>query len=243
MIELSLILPCYNEGPNVDRAVQEAFETAKEVASAFEIVVVDDGSADDTADRARALQKTIPELVLVQHPVNRGYGAALRTGFRAARFPWVFYTDGDAQFDSRQLCDVVDQVQEGAVLAGYRSPRQDHSVLRTGLGRAWTFLANASLGLAVADVNCAFKVFPKALLDAIPMESQGAAIDAEILAEARHRGLPIRQVPVAHRPRVAGRATGARADVMLLAVWELARVARRLARQPQTRLRPVRLAS
>lgn len=219
---LSLVLPCFNEEANVEQAVREAAEAARGVAEVFEIVVVDDGSSDRTAARVRALQARMPEVVLVRHDRNQGYGAALRTGFRAARHPWVFYTDGDAQFDARQLVAVAPLLDTTLVVAGYRSPRNDGSAVRTLLGRGWTWVANRSLGLSVRDVNCAFKVFPKELLDDIPLRSQGAAIDAEILAEAKRRGLRIEEVPVAHRPRRAGQSTGARPRVALRALWELA---------------------
>lgn len=199
---------------------------AASVATTYEIVVVDDGSTDDTSDVAEALQNEVPQIRVVRHSTNHGYGAALRSGFRAARYDWVFYTDGDGQFDARQLTQLRDALGKD-VLAGYRSPRQDGSWQRTLLGRAWTGLTNVVLNLNVRDTNCAFKVLPKTLLDAIPMHSTGAAIDAEILSEARRRGWSITEVPVQHRPREHGSATGARPAVMALAVWELAMVAAR----------------
>lgn len=225
-MQLSVVLPCYNEGRNVERAVREAAEAASSIAASYEIVVVDDGSTDDTSQVAEALRAEVPEIRVVRHSVNRGYGTALRTGFRAARFEWVFYTDGDGQFDSRQLASMRDAIGND-VLAGYRSPRRDGSWRRTMLGRAWTGLTNAVLDLRIRDTNCAFKVFPKTLLDAIPMHSTGAAIDAEILNEARRRGWGITQRPVEHRPRAHGSATGANPTVMARAVLELALIALR----------------
>lgn len=259
-MQLSVVLPCYNEGRNVARAVREAAHAASRLAATYEIVVVDDGSTDDTCQVAEALRTEVPEIRVVRHPVNRGYGSALRSGFRAARYEWVFYTDGDAQFDSRQLLRVRDAIGKD-VLAGYRSPRRDGSWQRTLLGRAWTSLTNAVLDLEIRDTNCAFKLFPKTLLDDIPMHSKGAAIDAEILSEARRRGWSITQVPVEHRPRAHGSATGARPAVMALAMLELALIALRASTsdsasesesasecesesaQGQTRLRPLRFAS
>lgn len=200
--------------------VKEAHSAASRVAREFEVVVVDDGSVDDTAAQVDALG--LDEVIVVRHAQNQGYGAALRTGFRTARHSWVFYTDGDGQFDLTQLEPFVRQAREGSVLAGYRSPRADASLLRSINGHGWTTLTNATLGLGMRDVNCAFKLFPRFLLDQVPMASRGAVIDAELLWAARRMGLPIVQLPVRHSPRRHGEATGARPSVVLRALWELA---------------------
>ncbi len=220
------------------------------IAGCFEVIVVDDGSRDSTSEIVRDLQHAHPEfdIRLVRHRHNRGYGAALRSGFRASRYDWVFYTDGDGQFDMCELVPLVCQIGQADLLIGYRAPRRDGSLVRTLLGRAWTSLSNAALGMHVVDVNCAFKLFPKTLLDAIPMTSRGAAIDAEILGEALRRGMRVAQVPVTHRPRVYGLSSATKASVMARALLDLADVARRVRKpvaptQKQTRLRPVRLAS
>jgi len=223
--ELSIVLPCHDEAPNVEAVVRAACDAARTVAARWEIVVVDDGSVDGTGERVRALAARQDRIRLVRHERNRGYGAALKSGFREARYDHVFYTDGDGQFDLSQLAGFLAAPgrRPGAVLAGYRHPRRD-SLLRALNGRSWTALANATLGLGVRDVNCAFKLFPRELLAATPLSSRGAAIDAEILAEARRRGYPIDEAPVEHRPRRHGRQSGARPVVIaraLLELWEL----------------------
>jgi glycosyltransferase involved in cell wall biosynthesis len=217
---LSIVLPCYNEAMSIGPVVKQACASAAAIAREFEVVVVDDGSVDGTA--ARVTELGFENVIVVRHPRNQGYGAALRTGFRTARHGWVFYTDGDGQFDLTQLEPFVRQAREGTVLAGYRSPRADASLLRSINGRGWTTLTNATLGLGMRDVNCAFKLFPRSLLDQVPMASRGAVIDAEILWAARRMGLPIVQLPVKHSPRRHGQATGARPSVVLRALWELA---------------------
>ena len=230
--ELSIVLPCHDEADNVEAVVRAACSAAGSVASRWEVVVVDDGSLDGTGDRVRALMnggETARDTIrLVTHPRNLGYGAALRSGFREARYDHVFYTDGDGQFDLGQLRTFLAAPgrRPGAVLAGYRHPRRD-SLLRSLNGRSWTALANATLGLGVRDVNCAFKLFPRELLAATPLSSSGAAIDAEILAEARRLGYPIEEAPVEHRPRRHGRQSGAHPRVIALAVVELLRLRRR----------------
>ncbi len=235
LAELSVVLPCYDEAANAARVVTAAHTVAASLAERFEVVVVDDGSRDGTADAVRAL--ALPEVVIVQHRRNRGYGAALRSGLGAARFEWVFYTDGDGQFDLQQLDHFLSHRENGVVLAGYRSPRADGSWLRSLNGAGWTALTNAALDLRVRDVNCAFKLFPRELLRQVPLSSRGAAIDAEILAGARRLGVPVRQVPVQHRARTGGTATGARPAVIARALLELAQL------YAQTRFRPDRLAS
>ncbi len=229
--ELSIVLPCHDEAKNVESVVRAACDAARAVARRWEVVVVDDGSGDGTSERVRALAAGQDRIRLVRHERNRGYGAALKSGFREARYDHVFYTDGDGQFDLAQLEGFLTAPgrRPGAVLAGYRHPRRD-SLLRTLNGRSWTALANATLGLGVRDVNCAFKLFPRALLAQTPLSSRGAAIDAEILAEARRRGYPIAEAPVEHRPRRHGRQSGARPAVIARALYELWELRQRRAR-------------
>lgn len=233
--ELSLVLPCFNEEANIASVVRAAVRVGRRVARRIEVIVVDDGSRD--ASRARVGALGLSEVVLVTHEHNRGYGAALASGLRAARFEWIFYTDGDGQFDLEQLEPFLSRRRKGAVLAGYRHPRADGSVMRSLNGAGWTALTNAALGLGVRDVNCAFKLFPRSLIERTAFVSCGAAIDAEILATARSEGFPVWQAPVRHQARTAGVATGAKPAVMARAILELARL------YAQTRFRPERLAS
>tara|TARA_B100001750_G_scaffold178057_1_gene146348 strand:- start:5135 stop:5884 length:750 start_codon:yes stop_codon:yes gene_type:complete len=225
--ELSIVLPCHDEAENVESVVRAACAAGAAVAGRWEVVVVDDGSRDGTGDRVRGLMDADDTIRLVTHPQNQGYGAALRSGFRNARYAQVFYTDGDGQFDLAQLERFVGAGRgANTVLAGYRHPRRD-SLLRSLNGRSWSALANVTLGLGVRDVNCAFKLFPRELLAATPLSSRGAAIDAEILAEARRLGYPIAEAPVVHRPREHGRQSGARPAVIARALVELIRLRRR----------------
>jgi len=214
------VLPCHQEEANVERVVLEAVQVGREVAGELEVIVVDDGSTDRTRARALALAERLPEVRVVGHETNRGYGAALRRGFETARHAWIFYTDGDGQFDLSELPRVLTVLEGHDVVSAYRIARRD------GLGRylngvAWTALVNSLLGLGVRDVNCAFKVFPRALLDRTPTSSDGALVCAELLHAARRAGLSIGQVGVRHLPRVGGRQTGAHPRVILKAFMEL----------------------
>ncbi|HJL03549.1 MAG TPA: glycosyltransferase family 2 protein [Polyangiaceae bacterium LLY-WYZ-15_(1-7)] len=217
---LSVVLPCYDEEANVERVVREAVAVARAAARSPEVVVVDDGSRDRTPQLLEGLAAELPELRIVRHAANLGYGAALASGFRAARGAWVFYTDGDGQFDPAELLPLLPRLRSDRVIVGFRAPRSDPP-MRVLNGFVWTRLVDALLGVGVRDVNCAFKLFPKSLLERVPMASVGAAIDAELLAGARRLGYGIDEVPVSHRPRVRGRATGAHPRVVLQALVEL----------------------
>lgn len=228
---LSIVLPCYNEEANIGPMVSTLASCAPAVASDLELVVVDDGSWDNTShaveEAKRRLAQDSLSIVVVRHNKNLGYGAALKSGFRAATHPLVFTTDGDDQFDLAQLPAFVSQHTPGSVLVGYRAPRADRSFFRTLNGRGWTWLTNRTLKLGVRDVNCAFKLFPRDFLDAIPMTSRGATIDAELLYEARLRGFQIIELPVRHRARRHGEASGANPRVIGRALLELAQLLRR----------------
>lgn len=225
--ELSVVLPCFNEAGNVARVVHEAAELARHV-DALEIVVVDDGSTDETAAIVEGLAHGVPGLRLVRHEHNRGYGASLRSGLLAATNEHVLYVDGDGQIDPRQIAPHLASLRSDRLLCGFRAPRRD-AFTRTISGVAWTSLVGITLGVHARDLNCAFKVFPRRFLLEARLEADGAAVDAELLFEARRLGYAWSEVPVAHRPRVTGHATGARPTVILRALGELARLRSRAA--------------
>lgn len=216
---LSIVLPAYNEADNIEACVRSALAVLDADGARGEVVVVDDGSRDDTAARAGAVGDGRVRVVV--HPRNLGYGAALRTGFRAARCAWVLFTDADQQFDLAQVAVLGACVRDADVVIGYRAPRRDPALRRLN-GWLWTQAVNGLLGLRVRDVNCAFKLVPRASLDAVSLRSEGAAVNGELLARLGRTGARIAEVPVLHRPRVRGRATGADPRVVLRALRELA---------------------
>ena len=228
---ISLVLPAYNEASNLRPLLEEARRTLSRLTKEHEIIVVDDGSRDETARIAREFGG----VRLLSHARNRGYGAALRTGLRAARMDWIVFTDADLQFRLADLVALLQARGDVDIVAGYRAPRRD-PLRRRMLGWGWGWLVRVLYGLRVRDVDCAFKLFRRQVLDAIPIESVGAFITTEILVRAAAEGFRIREVPVRHYPRASGSASGARPRVILRALRELVVLRRRLprARSPRS---------
>jgi glycosyltransferase involved in cell wall biosynthesis len=223
---LSLVLPAFNEASNLPEGLAEAREVFSRAGAGrldWEVVVVDDGSADETAAVVRALAELEPRIRLVQHAQNRGYGAALRSGFEAATKSWVMFTDADLQFDLAEVDRLLAHTARFEIISGYRAPRRDPWNRRANAW-AWGRLVNTVFDLGVRDVNCAFKLFRRDVLEGVRIRSSGAFVNTEILARARAAGFRIKEVPVSHFPRRHGVQTGAHPKVVLRAFGELARL-------------------
>lgn len=219
-ISLSVFFPCYNEEANVEKTTLAALEALRTITPDFEVIIVNDGSKDKTKEIADRLVATYPQVRAIHHPVNRGYGGALQSGFVGAQKEWVFYTDGDGQFDFKEIPKVIDLLGQFDIVSAYRLNRKDPFMRRFNAWN-WTNLCNFLLGMHLTDIDCAFKIYPRKLFDQITMKSNGALIDAEILAKATRLGYRIGQVGVHHYPRTAGTQTGAKLNVILRAFKEL----------------------
>jgi glycosyltransferase involved in cell wall biosynthesis len=231
--ELSLVFPVCDEEDNVGPLLDSAVALGRRLGHSFEIVVVDDGSRDESARRIAEANALHPEIRAVHHASNRGYGAALRSGLREARGALVFFSDADLQFDLDEIERLLAHTGSFDIVAGYRAPRRDPWGRRV-LAFGWGALVNALFGLGVRDIDCAFKLFRREVLDAIPIASLGAFINTEMLVRARAAGFRIRQVPVTHRPRRAGRASGGSPRVIARALLELATLYRELRAAPRS---------
>lgn len=237
---LSYFFPAHNEAANLEALVEEALATLPALADTFEIIAVDDGSRDDTAIIAKGLADRHPDVVrLVRHPVNLGYGAALRSGFGAARYELIAFTDGDRQFrvaDVGRLTSRLAETDAPDVVVGFRIKRAD-PLVRTLYARAYRVANRLFFGLRVTDVDCACKVFRRSALAGLRVESGGAFFSAELLIKLEAAGRRVVEVGVPHYPRTAGSATGAKPQVVLRAIRDFWRLRLRMWVNPRAALR------
>ncbi len=218
---ISYFFPAHDEEANLEGLVDEALAALPGIAERFEIIVVDDGSRDATPSIADRLVAAHPDVVrAVHHPTNLGYGAALRSGFRAARLELVCFTDGDRQFrvaDLGRLTARLGQADRPDVVVGYRIKRADPPI-RTIYARLYKLANRVWFGLPARDVDCACKLFRRTALEGIRVESEGAFFSAELLIKLRAAGRSLAEVGVEHYPRTAGSPTGAKPSVIWRAV-------------------------
>lgn len=225
--QLSYFFPAHNEEANLEGLVEEALAILPSIADAFEIVIVNDGSRDRTRTIADDLTSRHPGTVrAIHHPTNLGYGAALRSGFRSARYDLVAFTDGDRQFkvqDVGRLTTRLAAPDRPDVVAGFRIKRAD-PLIRSLYARAYRLANRIFFRLKVTDVDCACKLFRREVLEGVRVESAGAFFSAELLIKLRAAGASVVEVGVPHYARTAGSPTGARPEVILRAVrdfWRL----------------------
>ncbi len=224
---LTITFPCYNEEANVERVTRAAVEIAQKITADWEVVVVNDGSRDRTGEIADRLAAEIAGVRAVHNNPNLGYGGALARGFREARKNWIFYTDGDGQFDFNELPPLLPLLEKYDIVSCYRLDRQD-PFMRKANAFAWGTLVNLLFRLGLRDIDCAFKIYPRTFIEQIELKSRGALIDTEMLAKARNLGYSITQVGVHHYPRTAGQQTGANLKVILRAFRELFKLYRQI---------------
>jgi glycosyltransferase involved in cell wall biosynthesis len=229
MVSISVFLPCYNEQENVARTVEKALDVLGKLNADFEVIIVDDGSTDQTGQIADGIASRHGRVKVVHHKHNLGYGAALQSGFKTATKTLVFYTDGDGQFDINEMPPLLTLMEQYDIVSCYRLNRRD-SIIRKINGWCWTRLVCLLFGMKIRDIDCAFKLYKREIFNKIEMTSTGALIDAEILARAARKGYRITQKGVHHYPRTAGEQTGANIRVVLRAFKELFKLQSRIRR-------------
>lgn len=231
---LTITFPCHNEEDNVEAVTRQAVEVGRRVADDLEVVVVNDGSKDRTGEIADQLATEFPEVRVVHNNPNRGYGGALKSGQLAASKDWVFYTDGDGQFDINEIDKLIPLLEQADIATAYRIKRVE-GFKRKLNSWLWTRLVNVIFNLWVRDIDCAFKIYPRYMFEVITMQSNGALIDAETLAKAKRAGFTMAQVGVTHLPRTAGESSGANLKVIIKAFRELFSLYFDIRKQPRVK--------
>jgi len=230
MSSLSIVLPAYNEEENAASAVEKVSAVAQGLGMDYEILLVNDGSADRTGEIGRELEQRIANFRLVEHYPNRGYGGSLKAGFAAATKELVAFTPADNQFKFDEITRLLERLDEADIVSGFRADRQDPFIRRVN-AFGWNTLIQLLFGRLCRDIDCGFKLFRREILDHVNIVSDGAMIDTEFLAGAKARGYRITDVPVTHLPRVGGEATGADFKVIAKAFRDLLRFRLRLSRE------------
>ena len=222
---VSAFFPCYNDVGSIATMVEKAASALRTVTDDFEVIVVDDGSRDDSVAVLEAMAPRAPHLRIVRHPQNRGYGAALRSGFESATREFVFYTDGDGQYDPEELVVLVHAWREGIGLVnGYKIRRADplHRVI---IGRTYQFVARRLFGISLRDVDCDFRLIRRTVFDEVTLTQDSGVICVEMMTKIAQAGFKIRDVPVHHYHRAYGKSQFfnvrrvGRVGVDLLKLW------------------------
>jgi glycosyltransferase involved in cell wall biosynthesis len=229
--KLSVFLPVYNEKGNVEGVVLSTIKVLNDIASEWELIIVNDGSTDGTSLILKKLSSSDGRIKIITHQSNEGYGASLKSGFLAGKYPWIAFTDSDGQFDFGEITSFIDKQKEtGADLViGYYKKRQVSKV-RIITSKVWEYTVFALFGLKVHDIDCGFKLISKKVIEKIsPLESErGAFISSEILIKAKKWGFKFAEVPVTHFPRTKGAGTGRNINVIIKSFVDLFRLWKKL---------------
>lgn len=201
---LTIFFPCYNDSATIASMVVKAIAAGNEVTNDLEIIVIDDASRDGSGRILAELAKVYPNLRIITHPANRGYGAALKSGFSNSRKDFIFYTDGDAQYDVFELKDLAAKMRDGIdIVNGYKIKRQD-SMIRIVIGGAYHAANSIVLGIKIRDVDCDFRLIRRSVFDKVRLVSRGGEICVELIKKCQEAGMKFAEVPVHHYYRKSG---------------------------------------
>jgi glycosyltransferase involved in cell wall biosynthesis len=222
---VSACFPCYNDAESIAKMVRDVHGAVERLVTDFEVIVTNDGSSDNSLEVLQALQIELPRLRVVNHEVNRGYGGALLSCFGAATKDWIFYTDGDAQYDATEVTGLIEQVTATTdIVQGWKVGRGD-AWYRKVIGRTYHHTVKLLFGLRVRDTDCDFRLFRRSLLERANLQSTTGVICVEMMRRFEEAGAKFVEVPVHHYFRPHGKSQFfrlpqiARAGRGLLALW------------------------
>lgn len=216
---LSVFFPVYNEEANLEILIKQALRIIPQLASRYELLIINDGSTDDSLKIAKKLRSEFRQVKIFSHKNNKGYGEVLKTGIKNSQLEWIFWTDSDLQFDLSELANFVKEANKHPAIIGYRIKRSEgfKRHLNTSI---FKFYVDLLFRLHVKDIDCAFKLFKASKLKNLQLISGSAFTSAEILYRLKKRGVKLKEMPVNHYPRLYGQATGAKLKVILKACYE-----------------------
>lgn len=218
---LSVFFPAFNEEENIEKTVSDAVLVLKKLDLEWEILVINDGSRDKTEEVVEKLAKQNPRIRLVDHGTNKGYGFALKTGFKESKYPWVVFADSDGQFDFSEITKFLEKTDESDFILGYRLNRAD-PLIRKVLTWGWKTLARVMFGLKVRDYSCGFKLIKRESFNSLlPLEAEEKVTQIEFLVKAMKKGYKFAEVGVRHYHRVYGKPTGAKLTVVFKSFLDL----------------------
>lgn len=223
--ELSVFFPCYNEEKNIENTVSKAIKVLNNVVKKWEIILINDGSKDNTGKVLEKIKLAHPkEIKIITHDPNRGYGAALKSGLYNSQYKWIAFSDSDGQFDFGEITKFIDKQKEtnsDVVIGYYLSRKVSKATILTS--KIWEIIVFILFGLRVTDIDCGFKLINKKVVDTIPkLEAErGAFISSEFLIKAKKAGFKISELGVHHYPRVEGKATGRNIKVIIKSFSDL----------------------
>ncbi|MCL5970080.1 MAG: glycosyltransferase family 2 protein [Patescibacteria group bacterium] len=202
---LSIFFPAYNDSQILPLLIKKTIKTAGGVSNKFEIIVVDDGSKDNTVEVVEDLMKKFPFIRLVKHKKNSGYGSSLSTGFKNAKYDWVFYTDGDGQYDPSELSKLVDKIDSKTdVVNGYKIGRSDNFTRRL-VGHTYNTFVHRFYDIPISDIDCDFRLIRKSYIEKLKINSRSGTVCLELILKLKDKGARFKEVGVNHYPRPYGK--------------------------------------
>jgi glycosyltransferase involved in cell wall biosynthesis len=222
---LSVFFPAYNDAPSLPALIRKTFAVLERHVADYEVIVVNDGSRDNTGEVLEELRREFaPHLRVVTHPRNRGYGGALRTGFASATRDFVFYTDGDSQYDVAELPHLLEAVSSDTGLVnGYKLERNDPAH-RVWIGTIYNLCARLLFQIRIRDIDCDYRLIRRALLDKIHLTSTSGTICVELVRKLELSGCEVKEIGVHHYPRLYGSSQFFRVRSLAVTFYQLLRL-------------------